>query len=795
MVDIPPNPNSPSDWQKYAESDKVTAIPLRQAQVPVENKTATLRDVYLGDDVFGSLPAQLSYYYTDVFAFTKPKVTISAPEFSLVQIFARVLTADTPVELNAVPDPDSEGFQIQFYASKLDQPITVSTANAKPVSLELGPGTGNMGALLTVRQGKIIVRYTDLYFRDENDRLKASLETQLRIASSLFWTSTSIATDLCSYITQVTANPPLYSQINTQAAALGQQLTAQAMTGPDMDYAPVLKIDNYMTTVRDGVAVVSAFQDQYQSFQNQENDLQALLDTWGQMIESAETQRRVHASVRDKAYGDYEGACQVVSNCKQHLVDDFRSVNDAANAFIQGIQEWRDSQVFGAVFNICTAIIHFASGICETSFGDLLEGIKSLNDAYEDAHHAAEGSGENVLVDSKTLEALGDCMITLQNLYIPLDDMVQAVKKLESDPDADIPSIGDISGSGGGDADSDAIIALAAWSQWGLESDQQLEFALSNNIEGASEYRLALRKQAVSGSALAQAQVEAVKAGYVYIQAETEVIACDQDIEALKDLQAEYNEEHEIYAQAEARFFDRFLGIKTSLVMEMRKMIWAYKYWALADSTVNLDATNTAEDLSEAVFTLDQDIENVEEMYATDFQPYNPTVSWDELPSNYGPLMLEGLKGKDHTASFTLKPKSDPNDPPDCASVFTNGSHFRLSGLETYLTGVIPKSEAVKHGKAEVHIWIQTSGVYADIQDGKVLHFTSMPQGRALAYYISESGERLDTFLHSSFPTEEHAEPTPFTQWTITLSNPDDLDLTTLTGVSLEWTAEARFSI
>lgn len=91
-----------------------------------------------------------------------------------------------------------------------------------------------------------------------------------------------------------------------------------------------------------------------------------------------------------------------------------------------------------------------------------------------------------------------------------------------------------------------------------------------------------------------------------------------------------------------------------------------------------------------------------------------------------------------------------------------------------------------------MNIDILTSGAFVDIKDGKIFHITSIPRQVRHTYEIDESGAIGDTLVHATYPTSEHAEPTPFTQWTIRLLKPDDLDLTKLTGVQLYWKGSAR---
>ncbi|KAL2821455.1 hypothetical protein BDW59DRAFT_181214 [Aspergillus cavernicola] len=788
-----PQPSSPTEWLEYARGQVVSSIPLRQEE-KTEQNTAIHRDIYLDESAIIKQSKLLLYVYTDVLALSKLDTTISPPAYGLIQVQTRVLTAATPVNLNIVPD--SKGCQLWIFASLLNQPVTVSTNGSEPVSLHLGPGTGNVGVYLTILPGQIDVKYQKSYNPVPDPNIQANLETQLQIALALFWRKTSIAVSLCSYIAEVTTNPPLYPQLNTQAVALGQQLAAQVMTGPDMGYAPVLNIQNYKETVRDALNAVAAFEQQYTRFQDKKQSLEDQLKTWDTMIQQATTQLQIHKYLKISALEKYTDAQTIVTRCVQQLIADNTEINSASNAFRQGLENSALEQWFQAALDITTGILKFASGVGALSLADLskiVDAITNITNAVK-AIKTAEGlpNQKEKKVSSTTVKSLGDCMQALESLYPTTDTMVEAIKNLESDPTAPIPTSGDISGSSEGDSNARAILTLAAWDKWTLESDQQLQFAVTKGIGGAGAYQLALQKHGISGKALAQAQAEAIKAGHEYIQAEMEYIGCNKDIADLKKLRSHYQGEEKIYAKAEAKFFGRFQAIRNSLAIEMRKLVWAYKYWALADSAVELDSQKSAAEFGADLVTLATEIESAHEKYATDFQPFKYTVHSTKLPSNYGQLMIDGLKGETHSASFTLAP-DDSGGQSGFASVFTDGAHFRLDGLETFLSGALPQEQALHDDIVQVDIQIFTSGVYADIMDGKLSHFTSIPRSVRLSYDLHKSGHRGTTHVHATYPTKDHAEPTPFTQWTIKLLHPEKLDLSGLTRVDLEWAGHARF--
>ncbi|KAI9370228.1 hypothetical protein BJX61DRAFT_544849 [Aspergillus egyptiacus] len=284
-------------------------------------------------------------------------------------------------------------------------------------------------------------------------------------------------------------------------------------------------------------------------------------------------------------------------------------------------------------------------------------------------------------------------------------------------------------------------------------------------IGGALEFRLDLDKHGINGKTLAQAEAEAIKAGNEYIQAQMGVIL-----------------DKEIYERACAKFVDRCWALRTSLAIAMRNIVWAYKYWALSDSSVVPDSQKAIEEFAVDLATLDNDIIAANERYTGNaaFQPFNFTVYPDLASCHYSPVSVAGLQSPSHTVCFTFAPTKDPTTTPNFPGVFIDGGYFHLNGLETFL--------------------ISTSGAYADTKEDiaegvpatRVYDFVSQPRSVRFSYDLREDGTEGKTRIHAIFPTEYHAEPTPFTQWTIQLLHPERLDLSRLTGIRLEWDGRAH---
>ncbi|KAG5982019.1 hypothetical protein E4U55_002409 [Claviceps digitariae] len=763
-IKIKSQPQTPEEWKAYATSTDVTSIPLRDAKIVNEDARITsLRGVYF--DASEALLSSLSRLtvFADVLAFSTEESNISPHRSGTIQITARVITARAPVK---VVIPETAFGAISIYAAILDQPVTVTSGNDS-VRLNLGPESEYVGVSISFHNGTLEYEYEKKYPESKSDELKASLNTQLRIALVQFWKNISIAISQCSYVAKMTTNQSYFNLLNTQAIALGQQLAGQAMAGPNMSYAPVLVLDRYKESTQAALNAATAFRIQFERFQDKKESLENQVKSWDAMLAQAKNESNMRVNLRNLALDKYNSVRETVKGCETQFEDNDFALKLLRVRFETGLQTWQDAQQLRAAFEILIAAASFAVNIATLCLGN-------------------PGGGAGAAA-SDTLQKLADCVQTMLDLYPVIQSMVDAVGQFETDPSVDIPSMDIISGSGKGDANAAAIVTVASWDKWILESDQQMEFAVGEDIDGAAEYRLALRKHAINGKQLAQAQAESVKAGYEYVQAQMEVIVSKQQIEGLQKLRDDYEDQEEIYALAEAMLYDRAMALRTSVVLSLRNLTWAYRYWALDESSVVLDSRKDLIEYQQDISTILQEMVNADSRHANDVQPFDYDINSMNLPANFGESMNDGIKGTSRVGSFTLEPEGD------LTSNFHGGWHYRLEGLTPTLRGIVPKSSAIKDGVAAVDLQIMTSGIYADIYKKDVFRFASLPQVRRCSYDVDAQGVMVKMRVSPSFETKDHAEPTPFTQWKIKFLNPEDFVLDGLQGINLQFEGKAWF--
>lgn len=166
-----------------------------------------------------------------------------------------------------------------------------------------------------------------------------------------------------------------------------------------------------------------------------------------------------------------------------------------------------------------------------------------------------------------------------------------------------------------------------------------------------------------------------------------------------------------------------------------------------------------------------------------------------QLSAEYGRALVASLQ-KRGFAVFTLTPTTASGASASAISgPFTDGSHFRVEGMRAYLIGARIKTPAAD-GSGSVTLTISTSGLYSDIQNGQVLSFAMIPLSRQFKYRM-EGGSNGNTgtsvLIDAFIANKDHVDPTPFTQWTLTIKQPEQLDLSSLTDVKLQWQGRASF--
>ncbi|OBZ76539.1 hypothetical protein A0H81_03146 [Grifola frondosa] len=755
------------------------------------------RDIYVDVSAVLTSTFDWNFVYADVLVWpSTSRTSVILPDGGAISLFARQFTSDTPVTLEISARSQDEA-KLIVYASFLDQPISFTTPTATTITpLDLGADSLHVGAVITVANGSASVEYLthyDVQDLDGDSQLSKLLTTQLRIASILFWLSPSLAANITTHVISATSESSACALLNMQANALAHQLSVSAIGGPSLSYAPVLTLDTYQTSLDGAIDAVAAFQTQYDRFSDRKTSLVDQKQAWGTMAAHAEDAVRMQTQMVEDAKAKWVSAGDILNAAEVGLREHQITIKEKQMYFKLGVEAWKQKKMLLAVVDILLAAVTFAISIGAICIGDPAPAAAAPAEAagaiktVEEAAEAA--SGVTKLIQLMTMKTLKEVSEELDKLYEATRKNVDTLNGIAVDLDAGMSPFPKVES---GNAELESIVGIAAWDKWVLEMDDQMEFAVSEDIGGASDYRLELRKQAIDGKMVAQARAQAVKAGQEYIQLQLALQLAKADLTRLKVLQETYEGEKEQLAEAEARFYDRLDLMRTSVLIEMRNAVWAYKYYTLRQSAVQLDPLKSAEEYRADKQMLVQELEGYLGTYSSDKSPFSYQRDSNQL--SLGPTFITSLQTTGKT-TFSLLPPSAAQT--SSSGPFTHGTNFRVRGMRAFLLGAVPKSGAFSpDGTALISLTILTSGVYTDVrEDGSLWSFTSMPLRRPFQYRVGSDTkareERVE--IDSLFESKYHMDPTPFTQWTIEINNLETLDLSALNGVRLEWEGSAYF--
>ncbi|TRM63187.1 hypothetical protein BD626DRAFT_569227 [Schizophyllum amplum] len=791
-------PSSPQAWLNWANSIPLSKIPAKNDRT----STATnliLHDVFTDLGALKTDEADFVFAYTDILAFSPgTRVSLSLPEMASINLYTRVITSEQPVTLELVPSSDEDA-QVVLWATYLDQPVTVCLAGQTGAhALDLGVASGNIGVSIICSNGDLTVTYLKKYDVQDlraDGNLAKLLATQLRIASTLFWIQPSIALCITGHVVRVTCLSYDCALLNVQASALQQQIRASQLAGPGVSYAPVLKLEYYKHTMSTVLDAGSAFQQQYDRFTDNEASVDDQLKAWDSMLKQARNTVTMQQQLAGDAKSKWDAAQDMLRTARNDMRRHQLTLQEKAMDFRLGIEAWKRDQAIKAVANILTAVVTFAIAIGAMCVGDPAPAAAAPAEAAV-AIKAVAGAAEAASQVTKVIT---------KNTLETIDKVVQALSKLLETTVSNVTAIIDATGTAGGtlrpfpaserNEDLQALAGVAAWDKWTLDIEDQMAFAISEKINGASAYLLELRKHAIDGKLTTQASAQAVKAGQEFVQLRLALHLAQTDLDRLQRLRDEFTDEKAQLSAARLLFYDRLDAMRTSTLIELRNLVWAFKFYTLTDSKVSLNPLLRMEEYKVDMATLVQEVEKWEEGFASDKSPvhFKRDIN-DPTFHGIGPGVVASLK-KDYMATFALAPSPAVKVLPFPSGPFTGGSCFRVFGMRVYLTGLVPKPQALSaDNTALIWVTVRTSGVYTDIRrDDTVLGFTSMLQERQFKYRVDAQGQAIQGGIEvdSIIQMGQHMDPPPFTQWSIRVNHPELLDLQEMKSIELEWVGRA----
>lgn len=599
--------------------------------------------------------------------------------------------------------------------------------------------------------------------------LRLSLTSIFQVATAVNYSHPDITRSMLAWIASATKGSKAALDLYLQSSALLAQLNT---ANSAVTFVPYLDKDVYSEVANSFLQAAKAYQEQYERFSDRKASLQDRKASANLMREHYQETTQFNQRLIKQAQDNFNAAQQALDRSELSLKAQQREAKIAGIGFKYDAKIWVRDQIIKAVLEMCVALVEFVGSIALLSVGDeaagaeagaaVAEGAKAAEEVAKVAETVAEVSEFAQVMTGLTdaMEQLKVVGETLVGLYESISKIVEAagnIAEATETVEVKIPS-------------TENIAVQAQWDAFRIEAAALLKPAIDADIPGAVEYQVEIEKLAIYGKALMTSQVALIQAGQELARLILQKQVSANQEERLSQYINQLSEKEQIDDELMQLFFERQLNVKRWLFIAIQNYTWAYRYWALRDSRIQFSVVKS-------VAALQEDLGTVQQEYAEALQSFNPP------PQPFSGIALvipDTDRGQYKDVITNLRQRRQTTFATELNHPTFNGlGRVRLTTIRIWLEGVRTSAEQ------PLHVDIIASGIYSDRLHGKTFHFSSAPIRRVFKYHgtsILIDGKVDDREQYLYF------QPTPFTQWTITVPEQFNfgIDLSTLRALRIE---------
>lgn len=615
---------------------------------------------------------------------------------------------------------------------------------------------------------------------------RQALATTFIAASLLYDEHPHLAVAQLGWVAHWSAVSPDLASLLFRSSALLALLQGQlAAQGAGASFVPFLSADVYQELAQSFVSEAAEYEqsyDQLRTCQTVDDDFRRYART---LLANEIYETDYAKALLKQAGSNYDNAVEAVTIAETSLA---KARHDAAQVQIdfrnKGVPEWEEAKILDAVVSLGTAVVTFAVGIAGTLVGDPAGAAGAAQGATEAASAAAKaaktggeiaGTAEKVAESAEQLKQTAE---SLTKLY-ELSKAVIEASRLMADSASFAAQIEDLPTLAAPDLTSSA----ADWRAYQLAADNVLADPISQGVRYAEDLKQAVDTVVVYGQALVAAQLAAVVAGQQYAAAKLRAGLAAQEQAQLKTWVGQLEDQTAIDADLLQALFQRYLDAKESLFAAIQSYRASYFYWALDSSQVSVRVSDDVRALNEGLQSL------------TGIQ-FDKQRAWNRFDPPPQEMTGRGKQVVVKDGAFLAALKTDgvasvlvPLDHPE----FDGWDRVRLTTVRVWLEGLKVPADS------KINVRLSTSGQYQDRFGSESFRFQTKPLMRGFEYTVA--GKQSTThdwqFEDGSFGSLDidgtvdqevayaYFEPTPFTQWTIDLTEIQHRDASRVTKATL----------
>ncbi|CAM4158268.1 hypothetical protein [Pseudoalteromonas byunsanensis] len=500
-------------------------------------------------------------------------------------------------------------------------------------------------------------------------------------------------------------------------------------------YVPKLNQELYIDAFDAHASRMQYYQQQFERFTDTANSFDDKISATNAMRELHNDTSYAHKQFLARIQSNIEGLIADIQVSRETIFSQRLSLINAQTQFSIGLTRWKHDQIIGAIINGLNASMSFAKGAASVSAGDpngasdILSGVT-----------LAQSSSISLAKAMKSLNGMIDNLnaieTQLSNLYNELNADLQVSEITEK-----LQIIEAISVS--------TEFDLMLWDAFLSEASINIQTAISKGVAGASNYLAELNKLVIYSKALTQMKntIAVEQARYLDILLMDKVN--QSHAQRLSLLIDDYQKTQQGYDTLVGQIERELEQAKRPLFTTLQHYINAYEYWSLQRSAINLSFDMSYADLLSYRSQIEQDY-------------HQALIAFPRFPQTFSNIKLiiddeaQIARFKEtRSLNFTV-PLSQPE--------FTGLNRVRLNKVRAWVKG-----ENIPSG-TKLTLNLQNSGVYEDKYNNNVYRFAGNATKRGFQYYnwaqypeILIDGDVSNEFQFAYF------EPTPFTQWQITL--------------------------
>jgi len=752
--------NDKKDWADYYKNAQaLNKIPCTTATIPF-NGQLIFRDLVVDmDEVLATADKHKSvivYIIADIVKM--PAANIQLFNRGIFIISRRLVCNSSSVVTMDFSSNNAATFML--FATEISGELKINTLGPKADENKNFALTDFPGLGIHVKHANYKTQIVDLYSKDlklitdnpahplPGTELQLTLSSLYQFSTRLIDAEPGAARAILAWVKAASQNNIPLADLYYQSSALLGELTLEAS---NLNFVPLLSADIYETLAGAYLASVANYETQYNLVTQDAVSKADQIRAGNQMLTYFSNTDTFTDSLIKQAVSNLDAAKNAYDQAQVNMTSANLASMRAAADFQAGIAIWKQDQTLKAAFDICMAVGTFAASIGAMCVGDVAAAGATAG-AVAEAGKAAAAAADSAKTVSKFATAIGNLSKAmskleniakmLQNTFKFMNDLREVAKKMDytkAVTDFEIPDAADIS-------------SQAEWDIFRLQVDDMMRGAEDASIAGAAEYRQQLDILSIYGKAQSAAQAAMVQVtqelARLYMQKKVSANMIESYKNYLKalegDIATDKNTLHNVYVLQ--------MNMKTYMYLAIRNYTRAYKYWALQDSSVTPSILKTA-----AVLTTD--VANMKKDRAEALEKFKPKPS-DFKASEEGYSVH--ITNADAIAAFIKDGQITIAVGMD-TEVFENMHRVRLNKVQAWLHGI----KATKM----ITVTICSSGIYADRFNNEKFSFSSTPAELTFAYH-EENGEIfIDTPGAISKELQAaYFQPTPFTEWTISVN-------------------------